>query len=304
MFTFAFVATLMTLGAMGVVLLALRPRARSSKAVFSRRQMNVAVLRQQLDELAQERAQGRLGEGDYVMACEELRRRLLADTTVASADLSAGLGTAAVPARRAVLAAVAVLPVAALALYLAAGHPQLLQVTEEMSPTQGTVARGALAPGVLPQATLEQLQQHVAGTPNDARAWVLLARARLEADHFAEAGAAYARAVALSPKVARDPQIWCEWADAEALQQGSLGGRPLELVTRALALDPQHARALDLAGSAAVEARDYPTAQRYWRQLLGQLDPASPEHAQLATALDKLGRLAQPDGREDRAPVR
>jgi cytochrome c-type biogenesis protein CcmH len=150
-------------------------------------------------------------------------------------------------------------------------------------------ATAAAAPAI---GTTEQLQQHVAATPNDARAWVLLARAKLAADHFAEAATAYERAVTLSPKVARDPQIWCEWADAEALRRGALRGRPLELVARALALDP---RALDLAGSAAVEARDYAGARRHWGQLLGQLDPASAEHAQMAAALDKLERLGQPD---------
>jgi cytochrome c-type biogenesis protein CcmH len=166
-------------------------------------------------------------------------------------------------------------------LYLAAGSPAMLQA-----------ATAAAAPAI---GTTEQLQQHVAATPNDARAWVLLARAKLAADHFAEAATAYERAVTLSPKVARDPQIWCEWADAEALRRGALRGRPLELVARALALDPQYPRALDLAGSAAVEARDYAGARRHWGQLLGQLDPASAEHAQMAAALDKLERLGQPD---------
>jgi cytochrome c-type biogenesis protein CcmH len=312
MLVFAITATLMTLAAMGVVLLALRPRDASAQAALSRRQMNLAVLRQQLDELAVERAQGRLDPAEYAVARDELQRRLLADTadavdTASAADAAdtaqvagGAEASASAPRRFArvsaslqsrlavllsprpfVVVAVALMPIAALALYLAAGSPAMLQA-----------ATAAAAPAI---GTTEQLQQHVAATPNDARAWVLLARAKLAADHFAEAATAYERAVTLSPKVARDPQIWCEWADAEALRRGALRGRPLELVARALALDPQYPRALDLAGSAAVEARDYAGARRHWGQLLGQLDPASAEHAQMAAALDKLERLGQPD---------
>lgn len=306
MLAFAITATLMTLAAMGVVLLALRPRDASAQVALSRRQMNLAVLRQQLDELAVERAQGRLDPAEYAVARDELQRRLLADTADAAdaADTTQVAGgaeaSASAPRRFArypallqsrlavllsprpfVVVAVALLPIAALALYLAAGSPAMLQA-----------ATAAAAPA---GGTMEQLQQHVAATPNDARAWVLLARAKLAADHFAEAATAYERAVALSPKVARDPQVWCEWADAEALRRGALRGRPLELVARALALDPLYPRALDLAGSAAVEARDYAGARRHWGQLLGRLDPASAEHAQLAAALDKLERLEQPD---------
>lgn len=303
MLAFAITATLMTLAAMGVVLLALRPRDASAQVALSRRQMNLAVLRQQLDELAVERAQGRLDPAEYAVTRDELQRRLLADpadaadieqvTGGAEASASAPRRFARYPAslqsrlavllspRPFVVVAVALLPIAALALYLAAGSPAMLQA-----------ATAAAAPA---GGTMEQLQQHVAATPNDARAWVLLARAELAADHFAEAATAYERAVALSPKVARDPQVWCEWADAEALRRGALRGRPLELVARALALDPLYPRAQDLAGSAAVEARDYAGARRHWGQLLGRLDPASAEHAQLAAALDKLERLAQPD---------
>ncbi len=312
MLAFAITATLMTLAAMGVVLLVLRPRDASAQVALSRRQMNLAVLRQQLDELAVERAQGRLDPAEYAVARDELQRRLLAVTADAAdtasaadaADIEQVTGgaeaSASAPRRFArypaslqsrlavllsprpfVVVAAALLPIAALALYLAAGSPAMLQA-----------ATAAAAPA---GGTTEQLQQHVAATPNDARAWVLLARAKLAADHFAEAATAYERAVALSPKVARDPQVWCEWADAEALRRGALRGRPLELVARALALDPLYPRALDLAGSAAVEARDYAGARRHWGRLLGQLDPASAEHAQLAAALDKLERLAQPD---------
>ncbi|MCK6428204.1 MAG: c-type cytochrome biogenesis protein CcmI, partial [Burkholderiaceae bacterium] len=137
-------------------------------------------------------------------------------------------------------------------------------------------------------ATLAELEAHLARTPRDARAWVMLARLRMQADLFAPAADAYARAVAVSPKVAADPGVWCEYADALGMAQGgSLAGRPRELIDHALALDAAHPRALEMAGSAAYEARDFRAAAGYWRRLLAQLAPGTPEHAQLAAAIER-----------------
>jgi cytochrome c-type biogenesis protein CcmH len=116
----------------------------------------------------------------------------------------------------------------------------------------------------------------------------------MDANRFGEAVASYERAIAVSPrKAARDPQVWCELADAVALAQGGkLAGRPAELIARALALDPAFPRALEMAGSAAIEARDYRAALGYWQPLLAQLEPDSTEHAQLSRALVRVNALA------------
>ena len=99
-----------------------------------------------------------------------------------------------------------------------------------------------------------------------SRAWTSTA------DRFADAPAAYGKALAVSPKVAADPAIWCEYADALGMAQGgTLAGRPRELVMHALTLDPTHPKALEMAGSAAYEQREYHSAAGYWRALLAQI---------------------------------
>jgi cytochrome c-type biogenesis protein CcmH/NrfG len=139
----------------------------------------------------------------------------------------------------------------------------------------------------------EGLAAHLARNPGDGRAWVLLARAEFEADRYVEAAAAYGKAVAASPKVARDPAVWCEYADALGMVQGgSLAGPPLDLVTHALALNPSHPKALEMAGGAAFEARDYESAARYWRELLVQIPKATREHGELAAAIARADELA------------
>jgi cytochrome c-type biogenesis protein CcmH len=171
----------------------------------------------------------------------------------------------------------AALPLAAAALYLHFGHPQLLA-----APTGEVAAIGA-AGGMRPQ-----LEAHVVATPDDARAWVMLARARMDGNEFEPAAVAYQRALDASSKVARDPQIWCEYADALGMAAGGrLAGKPRELIDRALALDATHPRALEMAGSAAYEAGDFRAAARFWQQLLTQFPSGSAEHAQLAAAITR-----------------
>lgn len=122
--------------------------------------------------------------------------------------------------------------------------------------------------------------------PPDGRALVLEARRHMEANRFAEAAEAYEKGLAASRKVAGDPLVWCELADALGMAQGGrLEGRPAELIGKALALGPNHPRALEMAGSAAYEARDYARAVLHWEQLLAQLSPGSDEHAQLSQAI-------------------
>jgi cytochrome c-type biogenesis protein CcmH len=138
----------------------------------------------------------------------------------------------------------------------------------------------------------EDLVAQLAHNPRDSRGWVLLARLELGSDRFAEAAAAYERALEHG-KAANDTSLWCEYAEALALAQGGrLAGRPREIIGRALARDPTHARALELAGSAAVEAGEYRVAASYWRMLLAQVPDDSGEGAALRAALTKVELLA------------
>jgi cytochrome c-type biogenesis protein CcmH/NrfG len=68
------------------------------------------------------------------------------------------------------------------------------------------------------------MRRQVEHNPRDGGAWALLAMLEFEADRFE-------RAVSTSPKVAADPAVRCEYADALGMAQGgSLAGRPTELI--------------------------------------------------------------------------
>jgi cytochrome c-type biogenesis protein CcmH len=283
MTVFVAAALVLTLAAVGAILLGPRRQRRPTGEV-SQARTNAAVLRQQLAELEGERARGLLDEVEFARLRDELQRRLLAEVAPV-----ASLPQGSMRPRRALLVYAAVLPVAAALLYIQFGHPQLLGAPAA-DPLLTTASAGAEDGDPL----LLKLESHVAAAPEDARAWVMLARLRMQLDQFAPAAFAYERALQASAKVARDPLVWCEYADALGMAQGGrLAGKPRELIDRALALDAAHPRALEMAGSAAYEAGDFRGAARYWQQLLGLLTADTAEHAQLSAAIARAEQRAR-----------
>ncbi len=243
-------------------------------------EMNAAIYRGELADLARERAEGRLTEPQYARAREEIERRLLSDVAGGRADPP----TVAAP-RATVLVMAVALPLAAFGLYAIFGNPVALEAETAATAVQ------ADNPASLP-ARRDELVRHLARNARDGRGWVLLARMDFEVDRFADAAASYEKALATSTKIAADAGIWCEYADALGMAQGgALAGRPRELVMRALTLDPAHPKALEMAGSAAFEQQDYAAAAQYWQQLLAQLPASSLRHWELAAAIARAERL-------------
>ncbi len=253
---------------------------RAPPARGRRTEMNAAIYRGELADLARERAEGRLTEPQYARAREEIERRLLSDV----AGERAASPTAGPPRAAPYVMAIA-LPALAFGLYAVFGNPLAIE--------QGPAAAAAstASPANLP-ARRDDLVRHLARNPRDGRGWVLLARMDFETDRFADAAASYEKALATSPKIAADAGVWCEYADALGMAQGgALAGRPRELVMRALTLDPAHPKALEMAGSAAYEQQDFAAAAQYWQQLLAQLPASSVRHRELAAAIARAERL-------------
>jgi len=284
---FALVAVAMTVAALAFVLPRLWRGAKSANAV-SPSAANAGIYRDALADLEAERDAGRLTAEGYADARADLERRLVGDTAEPRhADAGPAAGYRREGTRCAAVAVAIVLPALAAALYLVFGAPGALR-------DQHADAAIAGAAGTLTAPAMrEDLVRHLADNPRDGRGWVLLGRLDASQDRFAEAAAAFEKALAVAPKVAADPGIWCEYADALGMAQGgNLAGRPRELVMRALAMSPAHGRALEMAGSAAYEQREFDGAARYWRMLLAQLPEGSPQHRELAAAIARAERLA------------
>lgn len=172
---------------------------------------------------------------------------------------------------------------AVLALALLAVAGAVLVVSLAIAPDE-RFADGVDEAGV----TAPKLAAHLEKHSQDARAWAIYARLQFARGDYAQSAAAYEKAVAIHGKVARDPLVWCEYADAVALASGGkLAGKPRELIGYALMLDRKNPRALEMAGSAEIEARNFSAALDYWERLLAVLPAEAPERAELVKAVER-----------------
>lgn len=188
--------------------------------------------------------------------------------------------------------------------YLYTGAPQGLGKTSApIAVEQGGSAPGAADnPGQAPtreqvEAMVAQLAERMQSRPDDAEGWLMLGRAQMMLGRLPEALAAYERRVKLRPD---DANTLVDYADALAVQNGrTLEGEPLRLIERALKLEPDHLKALVLAGSAAFDRQDDAKAVRYWDRVVG-IGPPEHEVVQMArdgaAAARERGKLAPAAG--------
>jgi cytochrome c-type biogenesis protein CcmH len=150
------------------------------------------------------------------------------------------------------------------------------------------------AEGEASERLYAELERYLQRQPSDPRALVLKARLDMRAQRYDEAVAAFGRAVAGKSLAANDAGVWVEYAEARGMAQGGmLVGEPLQLVQKALSIDAHHAQALDLAGSASWEVRDFAKAATYWKRLLEQIPSGSSRHAELSLAIERAEQRAR-----------
>jgi cytochrome c-type biogenesis protein CcmH len=243
-----------------------------------RKQANIAVYRDQLSELEADLGNGLVSQEQYAQDRDEIERRLLEDTATARTKNSR---SAPINARNTVYLIGIGLPLVAVIFYFQVGQPNLIANPAPIGMPQSATSE---APPERSQeqiqANVEKLAKRLESNPNDPQGWTMLARSYSSMEKYSDAANAYAKATELTPK---DPDLWAEYAFATAMAGGrSLKGKPMELINRALQVDPKNAKALQLAGSAAFEAKDYNKAVDYWNRVLQQVPPGS-EVAQTIT---------------------
>ncbi len=188
-------------------------------------------------------------------------------------------------------AAFLALPLGGVLLYTVVGHP------EAVSPVAAEAGHGVGQQQL--DALVARLAARLQKDPQDARGWVMLARAQSVLGRFQEATQAYARAAMLLPD---DAQLLADYADALAMAQGGrLAGEPEQLIARALRADAANAKALALAGTAAFEKKDYAQAVAYWERLRSTVPPDSEFGASVQQNIDEARGLAMRQGSVDKA---
>lgn len=273
---FFIVAALLALLALAWVLV---PLLRARTADDPRRDLaNLAILRDQLAELDRDRQAGVLSDAQYAPAKEELERRVLEETVHdprGQAATTHKLGRAT-----AIVLALAI-PLGAALMYWRLGTPDAMlartEVPQEFSPAEI-------------ESMVAQLAERMQKNPDDPRGWAILGRTYYVMQRYGDAAAAYEQ---LLKRIPPDADVLADYADALAMAQGrKLAGKPMDALQRALEIDPNHWKALALAGTEAFERKDYKGALTYWEKLLAQVPPESEIGQQIAHSVADARELA------------
>jgi cytochrome c-type biogenesis protein CcmH len=243
---------LMTAAAVFAVLWPLARRGRDLRSGS-----DVAVYRDQLDEIERDRAAGRIAENEAAAAQVEVSRRLLA---AADAPVPVPNPAASAWRRRAVaVVALVLLPAGAAAAYLALGSPAL--------PDQPLAAR--LDPAKRDQAIevlIARVEAHLESNPEDGRGWEVVAPVYLRLGRFEDAVRARRNALRLNGETAERVAALGEALVGAA--QGIVTAEAKELFERAVALDRNEMTARYFLGLAAEQDGRREEAASIWRAML------------------------------------
>jgi len=263
MTSFVIVALALTLAVLALLLIPLLLKERKQR-LGSTGELSIAVLRDQLSDIEDQRKAGLLDSKVFVEEQAELERRALEDGAAGRPSSAYSTGR---KLRLAVVLGLA-LPALVVGLYLFLGAPEALKPP----PAADAAGNHALSPQQI-QAMADKLAERLQSNPDDGDGWLMLGRSYAVLGRYPESAAAFGRAtMILKP----DPNTLADYADIMAMAQGRrLSGEPEKIIARALSIDPRHIKALALSGSAAFERGDFSNAVQRWRTILTLVPPDS-----------------------------
>ena len=251
------ILTLMTLGA---VIAVWWPLARRQGSVRSG--SDIAVYRDQLDEIDRDQAASLIGNVEAEAARVEVSRRLIAAAETAKArSVAPAAGPAGWYRRATLAAAIVLLPVGAGAVYLSLGSPGLVSVS--MNAATG----GQPLPAGI-EHTVAEVETYMESNPRNGRGWELLAPVYLRLGRFDDAVRARRNALEIfGPDAAHLGDL------GEAMVMASGGVVTAEaksLFERANAADPEDVMAQYYLGLSAKQDGRRDEAEKRWRALVSR----------------------------------
>jgi cytochrome c-type biogenesis protein CcmH len=240
----------------------------------------VEVYRDQLDEVARDRAAGLIGEAEAQAARVEVSRRLIAAADVAEKNLPGDAGSVLRRRRAAAVAALVLVPLVGAGIYLLHGSPQL--PGEPLAER----ARGATASRSL-DSLVAQAEAHLEREPNDGRGWEVLGPVYLRLGRLDDAVKARRNALRLNGETAQRQADLGESLVAAA--NGIVTTEAKQSFDRALGLDPQDLKARFYSGVAAEQDGDRKKAADIWQAMLSNAPADAPWLGSVREALLRVG---------------
>lgn len=264
----------------GLLLPLLRPAA---GAVYApRADYDLAVYKDQLDEIARDVDRGVLSADQAGAARTEIQRRML--TAGETGAQARPIVSGSVGGRRlAVIIAVA-LPAVAAGLYAALGSPEL--------PDQPYSGRAARIAQMRQQANtiqgmVDRLAERLRQDPSDGKGWAMLGRSYRSLGRTEEAKDAYLKAMALLPREI-SPRVEYAIVLLDEAEGETLPPESVKVLRQVLDLDPNQPDALYFVGLDAAQSGESARARGLWTKLLTNLPPESPARAQVQEQINAL----------------
>ena len=233
------------------------------------------VYRQQLDELAEDEAQGRIGLTEAKVARAEIARRLIAAQRSANAA-HAIAGDSWLRRSVAAIFGLVAVPAFALSLYFVIGTPEL--------PGQPLAARIAAASedqGI--DALVGRVEQHLARNPEDGPGWEVIAPVFMRIGRPADAATAWRNTIRiLGSTAARQADLGEALA---ATQGGMVTADARKAFQAAIENDPAAAKPRFFLALAKEQDGDAAGAAEDWRALLANTPLDAPYRRSIELAL-------------------
>ena len=133
---------------------------------------------------------------------------------------------------------------------------------------------------------IESLEKDLSVDSGDINKWVLLARSHMKKQNFKKASNAYEEALKILPG---QTDLMTELADSLAMiDDGNLNGRPMNLITQVLEVEPTHQKALALAATNAMNNTEIGNAISYWTRLKDTLPENSDDAEKVSNIIRAL----------------
>jgi len=261
---------------------------------LDRKQQNVAIAKERLDEIAAEHASGEMTSDVYEQVKGELEASLIIDVDDQDKDTGQQMKVSG-SGKLVLLLLVFLIPLGTIGMYQKLGSPEFLDYAGASAGREHSiehVAKGAESIDDL----IVKLKARLEKSPEDGEGWYLLARTHMSRQEFAEALEALQKTHAI---MGDHPAILTGMADATAMiNSGDLTGKPTEYLDRALELDPQNTTGLWLGGMAAQQVGNYQLAVDRWTQLVPLLGDEAGSQQQVRELINQAVQEAGTKGIE------
>jgi len=250
---------------------------------LARREINILLFKDQLKELDVDLKNGILTNDQFEQAQKDLERGLIGD--VAEEQVSATIGSGEKFGKVSSVVIAVFISITSIVMYANLGEgergldPKNAKQVVQAEGHQGTI-----------EEQIRSLQEQLQTDPDNVEGWTMLARSYYFLKQYQSASGAFSRAVSMTREA--DPQLLADYADSLAMASGrSMIGKPFDMIKKALAVDPNHQKALWLAATASFQSKQYEDTLGYYQTLIKQYPAGTDNYNQMLRNMGEVKEL-------------